>query len=74
MLNLLRGERITRLCTEPLHPGVGRTIKEDNEAFGKFGGRVAARRRSVPRPAKFREGTQEAGESDQPVAPEDPTL
>ena len=74
VLDLLGGERVARVRTETLHPGVGDTIGEDDQRLDKLCGDVLDNRRTVPRPAKLREGAQKARERDQAIAPEDAAL
>lgn len=77
MLHLPGGVGVTRLGPEPLHPSVAYTVQEDNETFNKLGtGDVlpASDGDSVPCPTELGERTQKAGEGDESVTPEDPTL
>lgn len=74
VLDLLGGERIATVGTEPLHPGVGDSIKEDDKRLDKLGGGMLAHRRPVPRPSQLRERSEEACESNKPIAPENATL
>ena len=77
MLHLSSGVGVTRLCPEPLHPSVADPIQEDDKAFDKFGGGdvlPVGDGDPVPRPTKFREGAQKAGEGDESVTPENSAL
>ena len=76
VLHLLRGVRVAGVCTEPLHPGVGDAVQEDDERLDEFGRGVDAvvARGAVPGPAKFGEGSQEPRERDETIAPEDAAL
>ena len=55
VLNLLGGVGVARVRTEALHPGVGNTIKEDDEGLDELSGGVPAMvlGSAVPRPAKI---------------------
>ena len=74
VLDLFRGERITSLGAEALHPDVGDTVREDNRGLDELGGDRPTLRRTVPCPAKVRERAEETCERDQTVAPKDPAL
>ena len=76
MLNLAGGIRITWFSPEPFHPSVGDAVEKDDKAFDELGGRDVPARNGdpVPGPTELRKGTQEAGEGNKPVAPEDAAL
>ena len=53
VLNLLRCVWIAWLRTETLHPGVGDTVHEDDQALDKLRGGIRLVRSTIPRPAEL---------------------
>ena len=77
MLNLASSVGVTRFSPKPFHPSVADTVQEYDGAFDELGsGDVlpVGDRDPVPCPAKFREGTQKAGEDDESITPENAAL
>ena len=74
VLNLLRRERVARLRTEALHPGVGDTVAEDDGALDELRGWVIALWCTVPGPTELREGSQVPRKRNKAIAPEDAAL